>query len=122
MDDDGGVKYAQSTHMLIAEEVGKYMGLNGESLSRFKLGSKLPDEEDSDWWPPGCPDRLCNHIYDPVVTFGRAPRSCNEKVESAINYARNGNYLDAYLDLGKASHYMTDVGNPYHANRKPLGK
>jgi hypothetical protein len=115
-DDGVEVKWAQSTHMLIAEKTGNYMGISGSNLSNFKLGSKLPDEEDSAWWPPWCPERLCKHVYDPVFRFGSAPQACNEKVESAINYAQNGKYTEAYLDLGRASHYLMDVGNPYHSN------
>jgi len=92
------------------------MGIGESYLSNFKLGSKLPDEEDSDWWPPWCPDRLCKHVYDPVFGLGSAPQACKEKVESAINYARSGKYQEAYSDLGWASHYLMDVGNPYHSN------
>jgi hypothetical protein len=116
MDDGVEVKWAKSTHELIAEKTGSYMGISGSNLSNFKHGSTLPDEEDSDWWPPWCPERLCKHVYDPAFKFGSAPLACNEKVESAINHAQNGNYTGAYLDLGRASHYLMDVGNPYHSN------
>lgn len=100
---------------LIAEKTGSYMGMSGDNSSNFKLGSKLLDEEDSAWWPLWCPERLCKHVYDPVFRFGSAPQACNEKVESAINYAQNGNYTGAYLDLGR---------NPYHSSlfRKILRK
>jgi len=111
MDDGAEVKWAQSTHELIAEKTGSYIG-----ILNFKVGSKLPDEEDLDWWPPWCPDRLCKHVYDPVFKFGSAPQVCKEKVESAIGYAQNSNYTGAYLDLGRASHYLMDVGNPYHSS------
>ncbi len=62
------------------------------------------------------PDRLCKHVYDPELHFGSAPQACNEKMSSAILYASQGKFTEAYQELGRAAHYLMDVCNPYHSN------
>jgi hypothetical protein len=89
------------------------MGLTGANLDNFVYGSWIPDEEDQGW------DRFYKHVYDPGIGFGGfggAPDACKEKMESAVQYAYWGNFVNAYQDLGRASHYLMDVGNPYRSN------
>lgn len=38
----------------------------------------------------------------------------------AINSFNSGNYTGGYANIGLASHYINDVGNPYHTTLDPL--
>ncbi|WP_202319674.1 phospholipase C/P1 nuclease family protein [Archaeoglobus neptunius] len=110
------IKWGGSTHKTIAGEVGRAMGIGDPYLTTFREYSVKPDEEDSMWWPPWCPDRLCKHVYDPELHFGSAPQACSEKAWDAISNYRQGKLREAYQELGRAAHYLMDVGNPYHSN------
>lgn len=106
-----GILWSQYTHQWIAYEAGRAMGISEPYLSTFWNYSAAPDDEDWGW------DRLYKHVYDPVYNWGGAPDACKEKVDSAIYYAVWGSDLEmAYQELGRAAHYLMDVGNPYHSS------
>ncbi|MDK2948289.1 MAG: hypothetical protein PWQ63_1449 [Methanolobus sp.] len=60
--------------------------------------------------------RYYNHYYHPTVPItGGAPGRCLYFSQYAKNnYANNKNV--AFYDLGLASHYLSDVGNPMHTD------
>jgi len=112
-----GILWTQYTHQWIAYEAGRAMGLSGTYLYIFWNYSAAPDDEDQGW------DRLYKHVYDPVYNWGGAPDACKEKVDSAIYYAYlEGDLEMAYQELGRATHYLMDVGNPYHSSLWPTDK
>lgn len=58
-------------------------------------------------------DRYYNHYYNPSLLTGGAPNRCtNFALIARNNYASNKNL--AFYNLGLASHYISDVGNPMH--------
>lgn len=106
-----------TVHQTIAEKAGDAMNMGQPYLAIFKQYSIKPDQEDQYW------DRLYKHVYDPIYNWGGAPDACKEKVDSAIYYAVWGGDLEmAYQELGRASHYLIDVGNPYHSSLWPTDK
>ena len=57
--------------------------------------------------------RYYNHYYNPSLVTGGAPNRCtNFALIAKNNYASNKNL--AFYNLGLASHYISDVGNPMH--------
>ena len=111
------ILWMNTAHQTIAEKAGEAMNMGQPYLSIFKQYSVAPDTEDQGW------DRFYKHVYDPYYDWGGAPDACKEKVDSAIYYAVWAGGLEmAYKELGRASHYLMDVGNPYHSNLWPPGK
>jgi len=58
-----------------------------------------------------------SHAYDPNFLgqkFGSAPEYTKKYADIAYNDYRNGQTTDAAENLGYASHFLTDVGNPLH--------
>lgn len=85
--------------------------------------------DDPDQWyqvppPPGYPDWLWKfimqvvhswtHYYNPDWGTGSAPSECKYYADIAKNNYSSGHKYSAYENLGYASHFMTDVGNPLH--------
>jgi hypothetical protein len=111
------ILWTQYTHQWIAFKAGEAMNMGQPYLTIFWNYSAAPDDEDWGW------DRFYKHVYDPYYNWGGAPDACKEKVDSAIYYAVWGGDLEmAYQELGRASHYLMDVGNPYHSSLWPPDK
>lgn len=70
---------------------------------------------ESDYWPmnniPGY--QQINHGYVPGVT-GLAPTNFGHYTYTAKLMYLSHDYSKAFTNMGYASHYITDLGNPYH--------
>ncbi len=55
------------------------------------------------------------HYYNPDVSFGGAPGKCSSYAATAKTYYKNKDYTNAFKNLGIASHYLSDVGQPMHS-------
>lgn len=70
--------------------------------------------DDPDTWPDPQIWQSYNHYYDPVADNGLAAVNCNNRAGIAAAYYDGGQLSAAYTELGYASHYLIDVGNPLH--------
>ena len=84
------------------------------------------DDPDS-WptvWPPTGLEWLDNfiqtichsydHYYNPLLRIGNAPSQCENYADTAMNWYDQSSMYNAYTNLGYSSHFLTDVGNPFH--------
>lgn len=55
------------------------------------------------------------HYYNPDISFGGAPGKCSSYATQARTDYRNKDYENAFKNLGIASHYLSDVGQPMHS-------
>jgi hypothetical protein len=107
-DSDVSIEWAQSTHSRIAHSVAAT-----SALIDPRWWDTLYDEADTpdDWvypWPP-----YWDSFYHYVDTG--APYYARTKAEDAIGHFRDGDIEDGYEHMAWASHYLMDMGNPYHA-------
>lgn len=72
----------------------------------------LPDTQDTGFF-----DRYYGHYYNPTYNqgYGGAPGKCLCYSQYAKDYYAAGQWHDAFYNLGLASHYLSDVGNPMHS-------
>ena len=62
--------------------------------------------------------RQYNHYYNPSLGIGGAPGRCNTFSNYALNNYSNGQLTASSTNLGIASHYLSDVGNPMHTGQE----
>jgi len=106
-----------------------YIACKKWGISDYYAGIAKDHADDPDQWtqvppPPGYPDWMWNfimqvvhswtHYYNPERGWGSAPSECKYYADIAKNNYSNGHLYTAYENLGYASHFMTDVGNPLH--------
>jgi len=106
---DVGILWNVDTHQDIIYIACKKGGENEDycKIARDHAG-------DPDTW--GQPPYF--HYYNPDYNFGLAPANCDNYAEHAkVDYSA-GYYELAFEELGWASHYLTDVGNPLHTGRE----
>lgn len=72
----------------------------------------VPDSWNTGFW------QSYNHYYNPDTTIGYAPLNCAICASNARTYYNNGQYTNAYTNLGYSSHYITDLGNPMHTGKE----
>jgi len=62
-------------------------------------------------------DRYFFHYYNPAYNqgYGGAPGKCLYYTQYAKDYYAAGQFYNAFYNLGLASHYLSDVGNPMHS-------
>ncbi|WP_290623681.1 hypothetical protein [Archaeoglobus sp. UBA231] len=85
--------------------------------------------DDPDFWyqvppPPGYPDWMWKfimqvvhswtHYYNPERDWGSAPDEFEKYTNIAKNYYSSAKYNLAFENLGYASHFLADVGQPLH--------
>lgn len=60
-----------------------------------------------------------SHAYDPKFFggCGSAPDETKKYADFAYNYYKNDQFENAARNLGYASHFLTDVGNPLHSGK-----
>lgn len=60
--------------------------------------------------------RYYKHYYNPGINYGGAPGACEDAAKLAKTYYSKGSSYRkaAFNNLGNASHYLSDVGNPMH--------
>lgn len=70
----------------------------------------LPDSKDTGV------DRYFLHYYNPAYNqgYGGAPGRCLYYTQYAKDFYKSGQWYNAFTNLGLASHYLSDVGNPMH--------
>lgn len=79
--------------------------------------------DDPDTWYDSTPEPFktvfhsLNHYYSPAG-IGGAPQNTQDYVGFAENYYDSGSYSQAATNLGYASHFLEDVGNPMHTGRE----
>jgi len=56
--------------------------------------------------------------YNPDLHVGGAPGMAQQSFEYARNFYQLGYTSDASIQIGSASHFLTDVGNPLHTGRE----
>jgi len=59
--------------------------------------------------------RYYNHYEDAYLGVVGAPGRCDELADIAISARNNGNQVSAHQNFGFASHYLMDVGCPFHS-------
>lgn len=59
--------------------------------------------------------RYYNHYEDAFWGIGGAPGRCDEFSDIAISARNNGDQIAAHQNFGFASHYLMDVGCPFHS-------
>jgi len=93
----------QSTHMNIAEQV-----LSTSSTIDCAWWNTLITacDDPDDWWF----DFLYGYHYADHGACGKV----KQYADSASNYFKNGDLGTGYQRLGWSSHYLMDLGNPYH--------
>lgn len=55
-----------------------------------------------------------SHYYDPDTGYGTADENCDDHATIAAAYYDASQLSAAYTELGYASHFLVDVGNPLH--------
>ena len=129
--DRAGILWNGGTHQSIIY----YSCVKYGELNYCQIASEHAD--DPDYWtqvppPPGYPDWMWNfvmqvvwswtHYYNPsyclpngiCVPTGSAPSEAKYYADRSKDYYLRGYKHLAYENLGYASHFMTDVGNPLH--------
>ncbi|MGB7787990.1 hypothetical protein [Methanoregula sp.] len=77
-----------------------------------------------DTWPSVLPEpfatlyRSINHYYNPNNGVGNAPGQTATYINAANSQYKVQYYTQAATDLGYASHFLEDVGNPMHTGRE----
>jgi PKD repeat protein len=66
----------------------------------------------------GAPWNAPDMYFNPDFQTGVAPTNAQISFWSARNYYQSGDTPSASIDVGRASHYLTDVGNPLHTGRE----
>lgn len=102
------IKWAGANHKSIIGTACVKAGVSSTYANHAKNYADDPDGWDTGFW------QSYNHYYDPVLHTGYAPANCDGFADSAKTNFNNGAYYTAYENLGYASHYMSDLGNPMH--------
>ncbi len=102
----------------------KWGGISKDYASVAGAAAPKPDTWTQVPPPHGYPDWMWNfimqvvhswtHYYNPDWGTGSAPSETKYYADIAKDKHSNGDYTSAYTNLGYASHFMTDVGNPLH--------
>ncbi len=129
---DVGILWNVDTHQSII-----YISCKKWGESDYYCGVARDHADDPDYWtqvppPPGYPDWMWDfimqvvhswtHYYNPsyclpngiCVPTGSAPSETKYYADIAKNRYSSGYKYSAYTNLGYASHFMTDVGQPLH--------
>jgi hypothetical protein len=103
-----------------------YISCKKWGVSDYYAGVAI-EHDDPDYWtqvlpPPGYPEWFWNfifhswtHYYNPNWSTGSAPSECKSYADAARNGYLGGYWFSVYENLGYASHFMTNVGNPLHS-------
>ncbi|MDP3564571.1 MAG: hypothetical protein Q8R70_08780, partial [Methanoregula sp.] len=126
VEQQNGVRWAQPQHTDFIT-----IAMNNEKIPDILIGlanqsAPLPDGW-YPWDPTGMLARSMNHgylitQYAPTVEgLGLAPQNTGAYAFSAKTKFLMHNYNDAFTDLGYSSHFITDLGQPYHTPNLILG-
>lgn len=112
---DVGIKWYGNTHKNIMLISCTKMGV---SSTYANYASSYADDPDT--WANSQIWQSYSHYYDPVIQVGDAAENCDDFAVYAKTNFNNGAYYTAYENLGYASHYMCDLGNPMHTGYATL--
>ncbi|ADC65374.1 conserved hypothetical protein [Ferroglobus placidus DSM 10642] len=119
-----GILWNVDTHQSII-----YISCKKWGESDYYCGVARDHADDPDYWtqvppPPRYPNWLWDfimqvvhswtHYYNPDWGIGSAPSETKYYADTAKNKYSSGYKYSAFQNLGYASHFMTDVGNPLH--------
>ncbi len=107
--DEVSVKWTATPHKKMTRIAVKKVGITDYYAN---IASNASDDPDT--WPDPQIWQSYNHYYDPVTDTGLAAVNCDNRAGIARAYYNGGQLSAAYTELGYASHYLTDVGNPLH--------
>jgi len=111
-------QWAQPDHSSFTGIALMKEGIPNELITKGKDAAAAPDDQPNYW-----DDRLpipyshqLNHGYVPTsIPFtGLAPSNAGENASYAKANFQIHQYATAFENIGYASHFMEDVGNPYH--------
>lgn len=120
---DAVTKYVEDTYLAGMQTKWKKSGHSNLISAGVKLiykdstkakwaadAAPLPDSQDTGV------NRYFLHYYNPAYNqgYGGAPGRCLYYATSAKEYYKAGKMDKAFTNLGLASHYLSDVGNPMH--------
>lgn len=103
------VKWTQTPHRNMTRIAVKKCGITDYYANIAANAAPVPDT-----WPYPQIWQSYNHYYDPVADNGLAAVNCDNRAGIAAAYYDGGQLSAAYTELGYASHYLIDVGNPLH--------
>jgi len=119
-----GILWNVDTHQSVA-----FISCKKWGESDYYCGITRDHADDPDYWtqippPPGYPEWYWNfimqvvhswtHYYNPDWATGSAPSECKYYANVAKSKYSSGDKYSAFQNLGYASHFITDVGNPLH--------
>jgi hypothetical protein len=116
--DNIGAQWTPDTHKKIISVLLKNINTPDSYVTKATSGASDPD-----YWDYGSDPfkkfwQSYNHYYNPNLFSGSAPSNCQNYINKARDCYKNGDYLNAYYNLGIASHFMSDVGNPMHTGNE----
>lgn len=109
VNDRVSVKWTATPHQKMTRIAVKKVGITDYYAD---IASNAADDPDT--WPYPQIWQSYNHYYDPVADNGLAAVNCDSHAGVAAAYYDGGQLSAAYTELGYASHYLIDVGNPLH--------
>jgi hypothetical protein len=102
-----GIKWYSTPHQDFA-----FYACDGSSYRTYARDAA--DDPDASGFDPYA-YRYYNHYEDAFWGIGGAPSRCDEFADSAIFAINNGYYATAHQRFGYSSHYLSDVGIPFHS-------
>lgn len=105
-------QWAKPEHSSFASIACQKEKVPSDLTTIMTTNAPIPD----DWYnyPGGFLDHSLDHGYIPYSGIGNAPFKCNNYASVAsTNYASH-RYEAAFTNLGYSSHFMEDLGNPFH--------
>lgn len=102
-----GIKWGGTPHQDFA-----YYACDGSTYRNY--AKNAADDPDNGTFDPYV-YRYYNHYEDAFLGIGGAPGRCDELADIAISAKNNGNQIVAHQNFGFASHYLVDVGCPFHS-------
>lgn len=102
-----GIKWGGTPHQDFA-----YFACDGSTYRDYARDAA--DDPDNSTFDPSI-YRYYNHYWDTDWNIGGAPSRCDELADLAISAKNNGDQIAAHQNFGFASHYLMDVGCPFHS-------
>jgi hypothetical protein len=111
-------QWAPDDHYNFVGIVLRKDGIPSDFIIIGENSAKVPDDK-SNYWDDRTPipySHQINHGYVPtsIPLTGLAPSNTGENASYAKTNFQLHHYVTAFENLGYASHFMQDLGNPYH--------
>jgi hypothetical protein len=117
-------KWGWSVHDQTMYICARQWGVSTDRANMMSGAAHMPDVYDVEGQIPGTNNWRHGYVYQyGIHIWGNADENCNNNIrgsgfngKSAFYYYENGNKSWGDWYLGYASHYMQDVGNPWHTS------